>query len=541
MISDNLKNPSTAQELAEGSDGNHEETLIDQVKQGLETRLDTLKQALNGNDLLPPQTLKNVITNLTAKLGDKVVGLENVKNVALNALEGMQLEEIQAIVLRDRPTPYYGTVVAIKVHDASVGRTLLKNVIPFVSNSRDWKKQMSANLTVVMTYQGLKALGLPQTSLDSFPESFQQGMAARAKQLRDAGENAPEHWLSPFGTGDIHVCAAIIADSQENWQTKLTELKTLLAPSLNHDNPSQGAIEILIEKDFGADEAVKNVFGFRDGISNPKVAGSGSLSHNDPELPIASGEFVLGYKGESGVIPPMPQPEVLGRNGAYMVLRKYQSHVAAFNDYCLQHSETPEAAEKLAAKMFGRWRSGAPLSLTPEADDPELGADDSRNNQFDYSNDKIGKGCPLGSHARRMNPRKSTDFILADVRLHRIIRKSVTFGDIVPPHVTTDDGKERGQFFMGINAHAMDTLEFLQSQWINDGNFMSLGEERDPIVGVHQANRDNEADTFTVPSDPLRQRNTGILQFNTVQGGEYLFIPSLSALKWMSELSDIPT
>ena len=123
MILDNSKKPSTAQELPDGSDDNHEKTLIDQVKQGLETRLDNLKHAFSDNDLLAPQTLKNVVTNLTANLGDKVVGLENVKNVALNALEGMQLEEIQAIVLRDRPTPYYGTVVAIKVHGASVGRT----------------------------------------------------------------------------------------------------------------------------------------------------------------------------------------------------------------------------------------------------------------------------------------------------------------------------------------------------------------------------------------------------------------------------------
>ena len=92
--------------------------------------------------------------------------------------------------------------------------------------------------------------------------------------------------------------------------------------------------------------------------------------------------------------------------------------------------------------------------------------------------------------------------------------------------------------FYGINAHAMDTLEFLQSQWINDGNFMNLGEERDPLLGVHEGNDHAEADVFSVPAEPIRQRHTGILQFNTLQGGEYLFIPSLSALKWISELGE---
>ena len=137
-----------------------------------------------------------------------------------------------------------------------------------------------------------------------------------------------------------------------------------------------------------------------------------------------------------------------------------------------------------------------------------------------------------------MNPRNTKDFILSDVRLHRIIRRSVSYGDIVPPHVTKDDGKPRGLIFIGINAHAMDTLEFLQSQWINDGNFMNLGEERDPLLGVHEGNDHAEADVFSVPAEPIRQRHTGILQFNTLQGGEYLFIPSLSALKWISELGE---
>jgi hypothetical protein len=77
-----------------------------------------------------------------------------------------------------------------------------------------------------------------------------------------------------------------------------------------------------------------------------------------------------------------------------------------------------------------------------------------------------------------------------------------------------------------LSAKAMATIEFLQQEWINYGNFMSLGSERDPIVGLQE-----EPATFTIPKDPLRHRIHGIETFNVLRGGEYLFMPSLSALK----------
>jgi deferrochelatase/peroxidase EfeB len=59
----------------------------------------------------------------------------------------------------------------------------------------------------------------------------------------------------------------------------------------------------------------------------------------------------------------------------------------------------------LAAKLVGRWRSGAPLTLAPTHDDPALGADPLRNNDFTDAADPHGRYVPLGSHMRRMNPR----------------------------------------------------------------------------------------------------------------------------------------
>ena len=75
-------------------------------------------------------------------------------------------------------------------------------------------------------------------------------------------------------------------------------------------------------------------------------------------------------------------------------------------------------------------------------------------------------------------------------------------------------------------------MEFLQKQWINDGNSQNLGSEKDPMVGLQDQNS-----LFSMPADPLIKRYRGLQTYNIVKGGEYCFIPSLSALKWISELN----
>jgi hypothetical protein len=80
---------------------------------------------------------------------------------------------------------------------------MLRRIIPYIAPAEEWRvPSIPAWLGIAFSYQGLKALGLPQASLDSFPEEFRQGMAARAEILRDIGDNAPANWEYPFGTSD---------------------------------------------------------------------------------------------------------------------------------------------------------------------------------------------------------------------------------------------------------------------------------------------------------------------------------------------------
>ena len=90
----------------------------------------------------------------------------------------------------------------------------------------------------------------------------------------------------------------------------------------------------------------------------------------------------------------MPTPEVLGRNGTYLVFRKLHTRVAAYRQYLRAKAASREEEALLGAKMVGRWPSGAPLALCPERDDPDLGADPGRNNRFGYGDDLRGFKCP---------------------------------------------------------------------------------------------------------------------------------------------------
>ena len=183
--------------------------------------------------------------------------------------------------------------------------------------------------------------------------------------------------------------------------------------------------------------------------------------------------------------------------------------------------------------MVGRWRSGAPLVLAPDYDDANLGADANRNNVFSYREDMRGLKCPVSAHMRRVNPRDGLKDDLVAVNLHHFLRRGTNYGAPLPEGLLEDDGEQRGGVFLFIGAHLERQFEFVQSQWVTDGNFISHGTEQDPILG----NAEGEG-IFTIPKHPLRRRLHGLPQFVAVRGGEYCFMPGLRALKWLASLND---
>src|SRR5262249_55875485 len=141
--------------------------------------------------------------------------------------------------------------------------------------------------------------------------------------------------------------------------------------------------------------------------------------------PIPAGEFLFGHDNAYQRPSPMPDPPDLGFNGSYLIYRKLYQDVFGFREFINGQCESADEAEALAAKMLGRWYSGAPLVLAPDEDNPALGADRHRNNAFQYGDDREGYACPFGSHIRRANPRDVLDELGAQesyrtVNKHRI-------------------------------------------------------------------------------------------------------------------------
>ena len=435
----------------------------------------------------------------------------------------LELSDIQSGVLRPRPTPYAATYVLFRIDDRKAGRELMRRISPVVASAADLASPAGDTwVSVALTFQGLIALGVPQASLDSFSPEFQQGMAARARILGDTGESSPERWEKPLGSADVHVVLTALAPDMERLEAALARAR--------QEYQRISGITAIWRQNCHALPNEREAFGFRDGISHPAIEGSGIPGANPFERPLRPGEFVLGYPDEMGDVPATPKPDVLGRNGSYVVFRKLHQRVAAFRQYLKATSSLPQDEELLAAKMMGRWRSGAPLALCPLHDDPELGADPRRNNAFLFKDDDaIGYHTPCGSHIRRMNPRDGD--VAGVVRIHRMIRRGTSYGPPLPDGVLEDDGQERGLMFAFVGANLGRQFEFVQSEWMNDGRFFGGGATKDPIAGANSG-----ADGYSFPRRPLAMRIKGLSRFVLTRGGEYCFLPGLRALRWLGEL-----
>ena len=112
---------------------------------------------------------------------------------------------------------------------------------------------------------------------------------------------------------------------------------------------------------------------------------------------VAPGEFILGYPIQNEN---HPRDAELSRikypnfllNGSYLVYRRLNQDVLAFEKFVKREVEkvnlnpnmTNMTEEKFKALLVGRWKSGAPLSFSPEQDNPDLGVNQLENNLFDY-------------------------------------------------------------------------------------------------------------------------------------------------------------
>ncbi|MFZ3331388.1 MAG: hypothetical protein WA197_12210 [Candidatus Acidiferrales bacterium] len=437
----------------------------------------------------------------------------------------LDIEDIQHFLI-SRPPALAARYEFLTFRQPSGGRAWLSGILDRVGIAKEVgsSEPDSRWVTVAFTGNGLRALGVNEASLATFPEEFREGMAARAEILGITGANHPEHWLGNLASPELHAILVLFARDVAERERCTQRHREYLSEC--------DGVKVLSSLDLEAIQPfnyAKEHFGYRDRLSQPAIEGTGDEPTPGSGPPIKAGEFFLGYPDESGGQPILPQPEVLSRNGSYLAYLRLEEHVGAFRDFLRQHGETPEEQELIAAKLMGRWRSGAPLVLAPQKDDPALGADMQRTNDFNYGTmDPYGYGCPVGSHIRRMNPRDTAK----NMQQHRMIRRGGTYGPPLPED-TPEDGVERGiAAFVGC-ANLVRQFEFAMNVWVNDPDFEDLGNERDPFVGTQDGTFD-----MTIPKRPIRQKIKGLPAFTTVRGGAYFFLPGIKALQYLATLVD---
>jgi Dyp-type peroxidase family len=447
--------------------------------------------------------------------------------------------DIQGFVLRGYNLPF-ARYIFLNFEDAARARALIGRLLPIITTGQRWdhgKPQRTVN--IAFTHRGLAALELPLATLLSFPVEFQQGMKSRATILGDTGLNSPEHWDELWHENRVHAWVAINGQSVAAIEASTASLRSLI-------QETAGAVELGSQDAAAIMDAGKATtrehFGFTDGFGNPdylgvertKQPGQGKLMPDGTWAPLATGEVLLGYADEAGELPVAPVPHILATNGTFMVYRKLHQNVATFRAYLKEQSERYGGGEeKLAAKFIGRWRDGTPLELSPEKPDPSIVQDPNRNVNFTYGSDSEGTRCPIGAHVRRVHPRDAFGFNGRLINRRRMTRRGLTYGHPVGPNEPASDREERGVIFMALNASLSRQFEFVQQQWVEYGNDAHQGNDKDMLMGNHGGQG-----KFVVQGDTTATNPPFICShlpnFVELRGGDYFFLPSITALGMIS-------
>jgi Dyp-type peroxidase family len=450
-------------------------------------------------------------------------------------MANLNAADIQGFAMRGYTYPV-ARYVMLSLNDAKSGQALLCRVLDLITTAESWDVKPDWTLNIAFTYPGLVQLGLPDPTLLSFPVEFVQGMKARAAILDDSGPSAPERWHKDWQGERVHAWVGIYGKTPEILDERCQRLQEMLDET--------GGARIIHVQDAGlltedGQVTAKEHFGYTDGFGNPDFEGAtrksqpgqGKLTDDGKWVPLATGEFLLGYPDEAGEIPVAPVPHLLAKNGTFMVYRKLHQNVAAFRKYLKENGARYSGGEdKLKAKFVGRWDDGTPLELSPDKKDPSIANDPNRSTNFTYSRggDADGSRCPIGAHIRRAHPRDAFGFNGALVNRRRILRRGLPYGA-----TTDDDTGEHGVVFIVLNASISRQFEFVQQQWIQYGNDSRLGSDRDLLLGTHDGKG-----KFMVQgaADPGNQPYmcTGLPSFVELRGGDYFFMPSLTALRLMA-------
>ncbi|MER5733464.1 peroxidase [Streptomyces sp. NPDC002138] len=472
-------------------------------------------------------------------------------------------------------------LLLIHFHEAPKGRGWLERLVPELSTTDQvtrFNSDFSAarhlrhgvdpsTMSVLwtglsLTHPGLRVLAgkdpFPAVPAGSTAEAFREGAAARAEQLGDTGDSAPDAWLFGAAVDDVHAVLTLAADDP----------KSLAGAVARHRRSLDGAgAEVVFRQDGatlpGALRGHEH-FGFLDAISQPGVRGFDSP---DPANAAAvrgkpgtrllpAGEFLVGHERVDHRPAGLP---VWATGGSFHVVRRLAQDVPGWWQQageCLAELKRSGAAPAdadptwLAARMVGRWPHGAPVASCPAAERVPLPGEDI-DGFLDFHDDPQGWTTPLFSHIRKSNPRAGLTpapgrppLPASALDSRRIIRRGIPFG---PPHLpgggdggggAGDDSRARaasageaarGLLFISHQADLVEQFEFIAKRWINNADFPP---GRHPVPGVDPVIGTGSAAAFECSSETGSRATTlAFHRYVRTEGTVYSFTPSIPTLR----------
>jgi deferrochelatase/peroxidase EfeB len=481
----------------------------------------------------------------------------------------LDLADIQGFILRGYRMPMVRHFL-LTVGVPAEARKLLGRLVsgdesdaPQITTAEDWhvgfapgpgdnpaeapRRKPDYCLNLGITWPGLIALEtkdrIPTLSFKSFG-AFLAGAAERAILVGDTGASAPQNWISPFGKGSDHVLVTLHALSPAAMKSYSDRLSALFAEGDAFREIWRTDGMAWIEKKDGKSEFTsKDPFGYTDGLSMTTIHGGPERYPPDHQQPCEPWLFVLRDEAENYFV---PEPRELGLNGSFAVFKMIMTDVVGFEKF-LQSNKDKIDPELLAAKICGRWRNGVPLALSPETDSPSGGIPLEQLNNYEYINadgsgDPKGLRCPVGAHMRRINPRGQPITGQGQPggsnNTHRLIRRGMPYGPNYDPKQPYD-GIERGLLGYFINSSIENQYEFVLGHWVNDSEFAGAvrlnPKSKDPMIGT----QDPAESIFVIPqvAGAPAIKVTGFSTFVTTKAAAYCFLPSITAIKFIAQLS----
>jgi len=525
----------------------------------------------------------------------------------------------------------YQTFLFLRITNASAARTWLRQLLPYIATTwevlefnrlfkeirrrreEDSRTLQATWVNVALSFNGLRAIEKAAKdlakdagrfrafkskkrgvfSVNLFKdEAFREGLTSRRAKdkLNDpsSGEGEPSNWKfgGPGKKADIVVIVA--SDDRDDLNHEVARIKRTIR------RPASGLTSIYTQEGATLPGRLRGHehFGYLDGVSQPGIRGlvpadpDGVLTrrqnpnNKDQGKPgqdlVWPGEFVFGYPGQMT----KPGRDSLGkgkdaagpvwaRDGSYFVVRRLRQNVPLFHKFLEDTAkQIGSTADRLGAKLVGRWTSGAPVMRAPLADNTTLASEDCANNHFEYQKksdpinppaaaqarqteshrctdnvhpqspgDKTGDICPFAAHIRKTYPRDDTGTLMKQMgktttQTHRLLRRGIPYGTPFFEDRQRDE-RDRGLVFAAYQTSIINQFEFVQSAWANNPDFKDKAAGGKLVSGfdliIGQAGGDRKR------SCPVRLNGkthlvTADKDFVIPTGGGYFFAPSIDAL-----------